>query len=187
MVLALMFLLLFAEFGNLRLPVLVLLTIPMAALGGLLALQFRGMTLNVSSAVGFIAVFGVTVLNAIIMVSNMTRWKLAGTVSLKEAVQNGARERLRSVLITGMVATAGMIPAVLARGLGSDVQRPLATVVVGGLVTGTILTLTLLPPLYYLIQRRFGSAAPHPGEPVPQAEPEAGCVPAFPAQGESHV
>ncbi|MFZ2955307.1 MAG: CusA/CzcA family heavy metal efflux RND transporter [Candidatus Ozemobacteraceae bacterium] len=178
MVLALMFLLLFAEFGNIRLPVLVLLTVPMAGLGGLAALQFREMTLNVSSAVGFIAVFGVTVLNAIIMVSNMNRWRLTPDMPLKEAVRCGAGERLRSVLVTGTVATAGMIPAVLAHGLGSDVQRPLATVVVGGLVSGTFLTLALIPPLYYLIQRRFGSAI---GKAKPQVD---SALPTSQSQGE---
>lgn len=155
-VLALMFVMLFAEFKNLRQPALILLAVPLATLGGLISLHLRGMTLNVSSAVGFIALFGVAVLNAIIMIANLNRWRRTPNVSLKEAVINGARERLRPVLMTATVAALGLVPAALANGLGSDVQRPLATVVVGGLVTATALTLVLLPALYYLIEERAG-------------------------------
>jgi cobalt-zinc-cadmium resistance protein CzcA len=153
MVLALMFLLLFAGFRNLRQPALILLSVPLATLGGLVALHLRGMTLNVSSAVGFIALFGVAVLNAIIMITNLNRWREEKGVPLREAVLNGACERLRPVLMTATVAALGLAPAALASGLGSDVQRPLATVVVGGLVTATALTLLLLPALYYLLER----------------------------------
>lgn len=154
MVLALMFVLLFAEFKNLRQPALILLAVPLAILGGLIALHLRGMTLNVSSAVGFIALFGVAVLNAIIMISNLNRWQREPGISLKDAVIKGAGERMRPVLMTATVAALGLIPAALAHGLGSDVQRPLATVVVGGLLTATVLTLVILPALYYLIEER---------------------------------
>lgn len=154
MALALMFILLFAEFKNLRQPMLILIAVPLAALGGLIALHLRGMTLNVSSSVGFIALFGVAVLNAIIMIANLNRWQRMPGISLAEAVVKGARERLRPVLMTATVAALGLIPAALASGLGSDVQRPLATVVVGGLITATVLTLILLPALYYLIEQR---------------------------------
>lgn len=165
MALALMFVLLFAEFKNLRQPLLILIAVPLAALGGLIALHLRGMTLNVSSAVGFIALFGVAVLNAIIMIANLNRWRHHGDMSLKDAVIQGARERMRPVLMTATVAALGLIPAALARGLGSDVQRPLATVVVGGLVTATVLTLILLPALYYLIEERAATAQrQHPKE-----------------------
>jgi heavy metal efflux system protein len=153
MVLALMFLLLFGEFRNLRQPALILLVVPLAALGGLIALHLRGMAFNVSSAVGFIALFGVAVLNAIIMIANLNRWRREPGVSLKDAVLNGARERLRPVLMTATVAALGLPPAALAHGLGSDVQRPLATVVVGGLVSATALTLLLLPALYFVIEQ----------------------------------
>jgi cobalt-zinc-cadmium resistance protein CzcA len=104
--------------------------------------------------VGFIALFGVAVLNAIIMIANLNRWRDTSGVSLKEAVIRGAGERMRPVLMTATVAALGLIPAALAHGLGSDVQRPLATVVVGGLITATALTLVLLPALYYLIEAR---------------------------------
>jgi cobalt-zinc-cadmium resistance protein CzcA len=154
MVLALMFVLLFGQFRNLRQPALIMAAVPLAALGGLLALHLRGMTFNVSSAVGFIALFGVSVLNAIIMISNLNRWRKTPGVSLEEAVVKGARERLRPVLMTATVAALGLLPAAMAHGLGSDVQRPLATVVVGGLVSATVLTLVLLPALYHLIEKR---------------------------------
>lgn len=152
--LGLMFILLFSQFGNLRQPGLILLAVPLAMLGGFIALELRGMTLNVSSAVGFIALFGVAVLNAIIMIANLNRWQRDHAKNLKEAVIFGARERLRPVLMTATVAAVGMIPAATAHGLGSDVQRPLATVIVGGLVTATALTLVILPALYYLIEER---------------------------------
>lgn len=155
-VLALMFVMLFAEFGNLRQPGLILMAVPLSLLGGLVALQLRGMTLNVSSAVGFIALFGVSVLNAVVMLANLNRWRALLPDDLRMAVINGARERVRPVLTTATVAALGLVPAALAHGLGSDVQRPLATVVVGGLVTATVLTLVLLPALYYLIEERAG-------------------------------
>ena len=151
-VLALMFVMLFSAFGNLRQPGLILLAVPLSLLGGLVALQLRGMTLNVSSAVGFIALFGVSVLNAVVMLSNLNRWRELLPDDLRSAVIDGARERVRPVLTTATVAALGLVPAALAHGLGSDVQRPLATVVVGGLVTATVLTLVLLPAMYYLIE-----------------------------------
>jgi cobalt-zinc-cadmium resistance protein CzcA len=123
------------------------------------------MTLNVSSAVGFIALFGVAVQNGVIMVSNLNHTRDEG-IPLGEAVVRGALERLRPVLMTATVATLGLVPAALARGIGSDVQRPLATVVVGGLVSATMLTLVVLPALYY-VERRFVQRAPaSPAEPV---------------------
>lgn len=157
MLLGLMFVLLFVQFGNLRHPGLILLTVPLAMLGGLCALLLRGMTLNVSSAVGFIALFGVVILNAIIMIANLNRWqRKKKPATLKENIIGGAQERLRPVLMTATVAAIGMIPAALKHGLGSDVQRPLATVIVGGLMTATALTLLLLPALYYWIEEQRG-------------------------------
>lgn len=154
-VLALMFVMLYSEFGNLRQPVLILLAVPLSLLGGLVALHLRDMTLNVSSAVGFIALFGVAVLNAIVMVANLNRCRLVQPNDLRAAVIRGASERVRPVLTTATVAALGLVPAALAHGLGSDVQRPLATVVVGGLVSATVLTLVLLPALYYLLEARL--------------------------------
>jgi cobalt-zinc-cadmium resistance protein CzcA len=155
MTLGIMFLLLFGEFRNLRQPLLVLAAVPLAMLGGLAALHLRGMTLNVSSAVGFIALFGVAVLNGVLMLSQLNRLRIEEGKRLRDAVLEGARSRMRPVLMTATVAALGLTPAMLATGLGSDVQRPLATVVVGGLVTATVLTLVLLPALYYWIEERI--------------------------------
>jgi cobalt-zinc-cadmium resistance protein CzcA len=154
MVLALIFLLLYGTFGTLRHAALILISVPLALLGGMVALHLRGMTINVSSAVGFIALFGVAVQNGVIMVSALNRARDEG-LPLPEAVLRGAGERLRPVLMTASVATVGLLPAALARGIGSDVQRPLATVVVGGLVSATVLTLAILPVLYLTVERRF--------------------------------
>jgi len=126
--------------------------------GGLAALQLRGMTLNVSSAVGFIALFGVAVQNGVIMVANLNRWRATGA-DLAEAVRRGAGERLRPVLMTATVATLGLLPAALSRAIGSDVQRPLATVIVGGLITATALTLLILPAVYYVVEKRVAAKA----------------------------
>ena len=153
MTLGIMFMLLFGAFQNLRQPLLVLATVPLAMLGGLIALHLRGMTLNVSSAVGFIALFGVAVLNGVLMVAQINRMRSDEQKPLLEAVLEGARSRMRPVLMTATVAALGLTPAMLARGLGSDVQRPLATVVVGGLLSATLLTLLLLPSLYYVVEK----------------------------------
>jgi cobalt-zinc-cadmium resistance protein CzcA len=147
-----MILLLFAEFGRLRQALLILGVVPLATLGGLIALLVTGETLNVASAVGFIALFGVAVQNGIIMVANLNRVRETG-VELREAVITGATERFRPVLMTATVATIGMMPAALATGVGTDVQRALATVVVGGLILATLLTLFIVPSLYYSLER----------------------------------
>ena len=152
LVLALMAVFLFAEFGKMRQAVLILGVVPLAALGGLIALHLTGETLNVASAVGFIALFGVAVQNGIIMISNINRVREQG-VPLHEAVLSGAVERFRPVLMTATVATVGMLPAALATGVGTDVQRALATVVVGGLVIATLLTLFILPTYYFSLER----------------------------------
>ena len=157
-VLGLIFLILFAAFGHARYAAIIMLTVPLALVGGLAALQLRGMTLNVSSAVGFIALFGVAVQNGVIMVSNLNRWRATGA-DLKEAVRRGAGERLRPVLMTATVATLGLLPAALAHAIGSDVQRPLATVIVGGLITATALTLLILPAVYYVVEKRLDAKA----------------------------
>ena len=154
LVLAIIFLLLYGAFGTLRHAGMILISVPLALLGGMIALHVRGMTLNVSSAVGFIALFGVAVQNGVIMVSNLNTVRDT-KIPLADAVIRGARERLRPVLMTATVATLGLLPAALARGIGSDVQRPLATVVVGGLMSATVLTLLVLPALYYVVERRF--------------------------------
>jgi cobalt-zinc-cadmium resistance protein CzcA len=138
-------------------------------LGGLIALFVRGETLNIASAVGFIALFGVAVQNGIIMVANLNRVRESGA-SLRDAVISGASERFRPVLMTATVATIGMVPAALATGVGSDVQRGVATVVVGGLILATLLTLFVVPSFYFSIERMAerwaASQSPALGEPA---------------------
>lgn len=152
MMLIIMSLLLFFQFQKLRLVLLILGVVPMATLGGLVTLHLTGETLNVATAVGFIALFGVSVQNGIIMVANIRRVRNTDE-SLANTVVEGAAERLRPVLMTATVASFGMLPAAMATGVGTDVQRGLATVVVGGLVVSTFLTLFILPAYYYGIER----------------------------------
>jgi len=156
LVMLLMAVLLFFQFGKLRQAALILGVVPLATLGGLIALHVTGETLNVATAVGFIALFGVSVQNGIIMVANFRRMRGKGS-SLAESVVEGATERLRPVLMTATVASFGMLPAALATGVGTDVQRGLATVVVGGLVVSTLLTLFILPALYFAMEQFFES------------------------------
>jgi cobalt-zinc-cadmium resistance protein CzcA len=151
-ILGLMIVLLYAEFGALRLVTLILGVVPLATLGGMIALHVTGVTLNVASGVGFIALFGVAVMNGVIMVANLNRVR-DSNIPLIDAVLIGAGERLRPVLMTATVATVGMLPAALATGVGSDVQRSLATVVAGGLFPATLLTLFLVPTFYFVIER----------------------------------
>jgi cobalt-zinc-cadmium resistance protein CzcA len=152
--LGLIFILLYGAFASTRHAALILSSVPLALLGGMTALHIRGMTLNVSSAVGFIALFGVAVQNGVIMVANINRLRVTA-VSLREAVIGGAGDRLRSIFMAALVAALGLVPAAMATGIGSDVQRPLATVVVGGICISTLLTLYLLPALYYEYERRI--------------------------------
>jgi cobalt-zinc-cadmium resistance protein CzcA len=146
---------------SLRQAVLILGVVPLAMLGGLISLHLTGQTLNVASGVGFIALFGVAVQNGIIMVANLNRMRSAG-LELHDAIMKGATERLRPVLMTATVATLGMLPAAIHTGVGSDVQRGIATVVVGGLAISTVLTLFVLPSMYHVIEhwaeRRHGEA-----------------------------
>lgn len=152
-VLGIMFLLLFGAFGQFRQAGLLIAMLPLALLGGLLALVVRDMTFNVSSAVGFIALFGLTIQNGVIMISHINDLRLSG-LPLESAVVSGASHRLRPVLMTATVAILGLMPASLASGVGSDVQRPLATVIVYGLLFSTIITLYILPTLYFRMERR---------------------------------
>jgi len=162
-----MMVLLYAEFGLLRQVFLIVAVVPLATLGGLIALHVTGTTLNVASGVGFVALFGVAVMNGVIMVANLNRVREQGG-ALFEAVLVGAGERLRPVLMTASVATVGMLPAALATGVGSDVQRSLATVVSGGLIPATFLTLFIIPTVYFALERRAARRMPQvaaaPGE-----------------------
>ena len=144
--------LLYFQFSRIRQVFLILGVVPLATLGGLIALNLTGNTLNVASAVGFIALFGVSVQNGIIMVANFRRVHGEG-LPLDESIITAASERLRPVLMTATVASIGMLPAAMATGVGTDVQRNLATVVVGGLIVSTLLTLFILPTFYYVIEK----------------------------------
>ena len=152
LVLLVMAVLLVMQFGNIRHAVLILSVVPLATLGGLIFIHLRGETLNIATAVGFIALFGVAVQNGIIMVENIRRVR-GRHQTLADAVIAGAAERFRPVLLTATVASIGMLPAALATGVGTDVQRGLATVVVGGLIIATLLTLFILPALYFALER----------------------------------
>jgi cobalt-zinc-cadmium resistance protein CzcA len=149
--LLMMAVLLYMQFGKLRQAGLIMGVVPLATLGGLIAIHVTGETLNVATAVGFIALFGVSVQNGIIMIANFRRVHGVG-LSLRETVIEAAAERLRPVLMTATVASIGMLPAALATGVGTDVQRGLATVVVGGLIVSTLLTLFILPTYYFALE-----------------------------------
>ena len=151
LVMGMMLIFLTVGLKSLRQAALILGVVPLATLGGLISLHVTGQNLNVASGVGFIALFGVAVQNGIIMVSNLNRMCKSG-LELHEAIMKGATERLRPVLMTATVATLGMLPAAIHTGVGSDVQRGIATVVVGGLAISTLLTLFVIPSMYHVIE-----------------------------------
>ncbi|HRI37916.1 MAG TPA: CusA/CzcA family heavy metal efflux RND transporter, partial [Nitrospira sp.] len=157
-VIGLIFLLLFLTFGNLRQAGLILLAIPFAMVGGLVALLIGGLYLSVPASVGFIALFGVAVLNGVVKIAYINQLRQQG-LSLDEAVVTGMVLRLRPILMTALVAALGLTPLLLASGPGSEIQRPLATVVIGGLMSSTLLTLIVLPVLYRWIEERVEKKA----------------------------
>jgi cobalt-zinc-cadmium resistance protein CzcA len=146
--------LLYASFESILQAIMILLNVPFAMVGGIAALWIRGLNLNLSASIGFIALFGVSVLNGIVMISYINRLRDEEGLSLHNAVRKGAATRLRPVLMTALVASFGFIPMAVATSAGAEVQRPLATVVIGGLVTSTILTLFVLPAIYPWFSRR---------------------------------
>lgn len=147
---ALLFGMLLVTFGSVRAAILVLLGVPFACIGGVIALEVRGMHVNVSTGVGFCALFGIAIMDGVLLVRGINVLREAGW-GLREAIVRGGQERLRPILMTAIVAILGLLPASLATGLGSDVQRPLATVIVWGLCSSTVLTLFVVPVLYYLL------------------------------------
>ncbi|WP_295125110.1 CusA/CzcA family heavy metal efflux RND transporter [uncultured Chitinophaga sp.] len=146
--LALILLLLYFTFRSVKQSFLIFTAIPMAAIGGIFALLLRGMPFSISAGVGFIALFGVAVLNGIVLITEFNRLKKQGMYTLDEIVLKGTEMRLRPVLMTATVASLGFLPMALSTEAGAEVQKPLATVVIGGLITSTILTLIVLPVLY---------------------------------------
>ena len=139
--------LLYATFKNAKQMLLILSIVPLALVGGIAALWLRGINLNLSACVGFIALFGIAVLNGVVMVSHINTLRKEGK-EVEDAVHQGAADRLRPVLITALVASLGFIPMALSTARGAEIERPLATVVIGGLITATILTLYVLPLMY---------------------------------------
>ncbi len=147
------FVLLYTAFNSVRYATLIIANVPFAAIGGLISLWISGQYLSVPSAIGFIAVFGVAMLNGIVLVSFINELREKG-LTVSEAVRKGAELRLRPVMMTASVAILGLIPMLLSSGVGAETQRPLATVVVGGLITSTLLTLVLLPVIYEWMETR---------------------------------
>jgi cobalt-zinc-cadmium resistance protein CzcA len=149
----LIFGLLFAAFNSLKEALLILLNIPLALVGGLFALLLAGAPLSVPASVGFIALFGIAVENGLVLVTYFNQLRSTEGLPIREAVERGAMLRLRPVLMTAATTSLGLVPLLLATGPGSEVQRPLALAVVGGLVTSTLLTLIVLPVLYGWMHR----------------------------------
>jgi len=150
---ALIFLILFSTFQSLRQAGLILLNIPFAMIGGIVSLFASGLYLSVPASIGFITLFGVAVLNGVVMIAYFNQLREAGR-SVMQAVHEGAERRLRPVIMTALIASLGLVPMLVAQGPGSELQRPLAVVVIGGLVTSTLLTLVLLPTLYAWLEGR---------------------------------
>ena len=156
--LAIIFSLLYVTFRNVRQAALIILNVPFALVGGITALWVRGLNLNLSASVGFIALFGVAVLNGVVLISAVNQLRAAGH-SLHEAILQGAGSRLKAVLMTALVAALGFVPMAVSHGAGAEVQRPLATVVIGGVITSTLLTLVVLPVVYEMIEEAFHATA----------------------------
>ena len=155
--LALIFILLYFTFGKLKYAIMIFSAVPMAAIGGVIALWVRGLPFSISAGIGFIALFGVAVLNGIVLISYFNRLRYEeGMTDVREIVVEGSMVRLRPVILTAAVAALGFLPMALSTTNGAEVQKPLATVVIGGLITATLLTLLLLPVLYYLVNKNSG-------------------------------
>ncbi|WP_426490683.1 efflux RND transporter permease subunit [Hymenobacter sp. 102] len=163
--LLLIFVLLYLSFRSVKQAGLIFTGIPLAAIGGILALWLRGMPFSISAGVGFIALFGVAVLNGIVLVASINELALAGISSVRERVLKATHERFRPVLLTAAVASLGFLPMALSTSGGAEVQKPLATVVIGGLISATLLTLVVLPVLYTFFTK---DGEPSPTEPTPE-------------------
>lgn len=150
--LLLIFMLLYFTFASIKQGLLIYTAIPLSAIGGVFALWIRGMPFSISAGVGFIALFGVAVLNGIVLIAEFNRLKAEGMTDVKERIIRGTKTRLRPVIMTAAVASLGFLPMALSNGSGAEVQKPLATVVIGGLITATLLTLLVLPCIYQLVE-----------------------------------
>src|SRR5690606_6370674 len=153
--LLLIFMLLYFTFGSFKQAILIFTAIPMSAVGGVFALVLRDMPFSISAGIGFIALFGVAVLNGIVLIGTFNQLAKEGVTDAVQRVMEGTKTRLRPVLMTATVASLGFLPMAISTGAGAEVQKPLATVVIGGLVTATFLTLFVLPLLYLLFNRKI--------------------------------
>jgi cobalt-zinc-cadmium resistance protein CzcA len=172
MAMALIFILIFMSFGSVRQAALIFVCVPLAVTGGVFALWVRDMPFTISAGVGFIALSGIAVLNGIMLISFINQLRREGR-SVRDAVVEGTLTRLRPKLMTALVASFGFVPMAIATGAGAEVQRPLATVVIGGIITSTFLTLVLLPVLYEWIERSRPAIAPAVIETTPREIMEA--------------
>jgi heavy metal efflux system protein len=154
--LALIFVLLFFTFRSIKHSILIFTAIPLSAIGGVFALWMRGMPFSISAGVGFIALFGVAVLNGIVLIGYFNQLKKEGMTDILDIIREGTKVRLRPVIMTAAVASLGFLPMAISSGAGAEVQKPLATVVIGGLITATLLTLIVLPILYFLFEGKIG-------------------------------
>jgi len=153
--LGLIFILLYFTFNSIKQSLLIFTAIPLSAIGGIFALWLRGMPFSISAGVGFIALFGVSVLNGIVLIAYFNQLKKEGVTDIYERIKEGTKVRLRPVILTASVASLGFLPMAISSSAGAEVQKPLATVVIGGLLTATILTLIILPILYYYFEKGF--------------------------------
>ena len=153
MALLLIFILLYFTFSSISQAALIFTAIPLSAIGGIWALQLRGLPFSISAGIGFIALFGVAVLNGIVLIGYFNQLKTEGMTDIMERIITGTKVRLRPVIMTASVASLGFLPMAISTSGGAEVQRPLATVVIGGLITATFLTLVILPILYYWLER----------------------------------
>ncbi|HRN47515.1 MAG: efflux RND transporter permease subunit [Chitinophagaceae bacterium] len=142
----------FITFNNVKDALLTLLNVPFALIGGILALFITGMNFSISAGIGFIALFGVCIQNGVILISVFRKYLEEG-MSLDDAIMKGVIIRVRPVVMTALMAAIGLLPAAIATGIGSETQKPLARVVIGGLITSTFLTLLILPVMYALLYR----------------------------------
>ncbi|WP_018345108.1 CusA/CzcA family heavy metal efflux RND transporter [Cytophaga aurantiaca] len=156
----LIFILLYFTFNSIKQSILIFTAIPLSAIGGIIALWLRDMPFSISAGVGFIALFGVAVLNGIVLIGEFNSLKKSGLTNLKDIIMKGTETRLRPVLMTATVASLGFLPMALSHGSGAEVQKPLATVVIGGLLSATLLTLLVLPILYMLSENGFKFKTP---------------------------
>ncbi|RBL88939.1 CusA/CzcA family heavy metal efflux RND transporter [Chitinophaga flava] len=158
--LLLIFLMLFFAFHKLKYCLLIFSAIPLSAIGGVFTLWMRGMPFSISAGIGFIALFGVAVLNGIVLIGEMNQLKNSGMTNIRQIIIQATHDRLRPVLMTATVASLGFLPMALSNGAGAEVQRPLATVVIGGLITATLLTLVVLPALFLLFEEGWKKPKP---------------------------